>query len=129
MIKRPLNSRFSDAVLEGRKVTTIRDTPWPVGKPIMLYNWSGAAYRSPQIDVAAVLVVETTLIRIGRVEGEIGLMCYHAERGIHPGRQLWSCEGFLSEEDMDEWFRSKFKSGQWVDKHLMRFRLLERGEA
>ena len=65
MIKRPLNSRFSDAVLEGRKVTTIRDTPWPVGKPIMLYNWSGAAYRSPQIDVAAVLVVETTLIRIG----------------------------------------------------------------
>lgn len=124
MIKRPLNPRFSAAVLEGRKVTTIREKPWPVGKPVMLYNWSGAPYRSPQADVAAVVVEDWTPIRIGRVEGELGLMCYLADRGIHRGRLLWSCEGFLSEEDMDEWFRSKMKPGEWVDRALMRFRVV-----
>jgi len=67
MIKRPLNSRFSDAVREGRKITTIRDNPWPVGKQIMLYNWSGAAYRSKQNDVAAVTVLATSPVTISRV--------------------------------------------------------------
>ena len=56
MIKRPLDPKFSDAVREGRKVTTIREKPWPVGKPIMLYNWSGIPYRSKHIDVASVKV-------------------------------------------------------------------------
>lgn len=122
MIKRPLHKRFTAAVLEGRKITTIRDKAWPVGVPIMLYNWTGAAYRSKQSDVAPVIVEETTPILIGRVEGESSLMCFHPERSIHRGRLLWSCEGFLSQEDLEEWFRSKMKPGQWSDKHLMRFR-------
>jgi len=57
MIKRPINARFSEAVREGRKFTTIRSKPWPVWKEIMLYNWSAAAYRSPQVDVCAFLSV------------------------------------------------------------------------
>ena len=121
MTKRPLNPRFTEAVLAGRKVTTIRAKAWPVGVPIMLYNWSGKAYRSKQVDVAAVIVQDFTPIRIGR---ERDLICYHAERGIHPGRLLWSCEGFLSQQDMDHWFRATMKPGQWVDKALMRFRLV-----
>lgn len=40
MIKRPLDKRFNAAVLTGKKFTTIRGKPWPVGVPIMLYNWS-----------------------------------------------------------------------------------------
>ena len=67
MIKRPLNPRFSDAVREGRKFTTIRADLWPVGVPIMLYNWSGAAYRSKQIDVAAIIVQGFWLIEITRM--------------------------------------------------------------
>lgn len=94
MIKRPLNPQFSQAVLEDRKFTTIREKPWPVGKPIMLYNWSGAAYRSKQIDVCPVMVEETTPIRIGRSCDGM-LIFYHAERGIHQGRLLWQCEGFF----------------------------------
>lgn len=128
MIKRPLKSRFSEAVCEGRKFTTIRDNPWPVGKPIMLYNWSGAAYRSPQIDVAPVIVEETTPIRIG-VSSNGNHVFFHAERGIHCGVMLWQAEGFESAEDMKEWFLEKLKPGQTVEKHLMRFRLMERGEA
>lgn len=57
MLKRPLNSRFTAAVRIGRKITTIRDKPWRTDLSVMLYNWSGAAYRSKQIDVAAVQVL------------------------------------------------------------------------
>lgn len=120
MIKRPLNARFADAVLEGIKTTTIRDKAWPIGKPIMLYSWSGAAYRSKQVDVAAVVVEETTRIRIGR---EKDMMMYHMGNGIHLGRLLWMSEGFLSSREMDEWFRDLVKPGQWIEKSLMRFRL------
>jgi hypothetical protein len=126
MIKRPLNPEFSSAVLEGRKITTIREKPWPVGKPIMLYNWSGAAYRSKQIDVAAVVVDETGEIDI--THREDGGMIY-AGRLIamflyKDGTRLHSAEGFDSRQAMDDWFRSVVKPGQTVTKHLMRFRLL-----
>lgn len=36
MIRRPLNSRFNQKVLDQIKVTTLRDKPWPVGVPIQL---------------------------------------------------------------------------------------------
>jgi hypothetical protein len=120
MIKRPLNARFSDKVKADIKITTIRDNPWPVGKPVMLYNWSGAAYRSLQVNVCAVEVVETSPILITR--DAAGSMSYCM---IEPlPRPLWSCEGFESEEDMDAWFSAKMKPGQSVTKHLMRFRRL-----
>ena len=37
-------------------MTTIRDKPWPIGVPIMLYYWSGKPYRSKQVDIAPVIV-------------------------------------------------------------------------
>ncbi len=117
MIKRPLNSRFSDAVREGRKITTIRDNPWPVGKQIMLYNWSGAAYRSKQVDVAAVTVLALSPVTISRI-GEDVTYAIKYEWPIGP---LWKTEGFESQDDMDSWFRSKIKPGQAIEKALMRF--------
>ncbi len=125
MIKRPLNIRFSTPVREGQKFTTIRDNPWPVGKPIMLYNWSGAAYRSPQMDVAPVTVLGCWPIVIERKAD--GTMRY--ECGIENEKPLWECEGFLSQEDMDEWFSAKMKRGEWLNKYLMRFRLLNDSSA
>ena len=119
MIKRPLNAQFSNAVLEKRKITTIREKPWPVGVPIMLYNWSGAAYRSKQIDVGVVTVSGWWPITIAHTES--GEMRY--AYGMDCGLALHETEGFESRAAMDEWFRPLVKPGQSVTKHLMRFRL------
>ncbi len=121
MIKRPLNSRFSDAIREGIKITTIRDNPWPVAKPVMLYNWSGAAYRSKQVDVAAVMVLASSPVTIARI-GDVMTYQIAYEWPIGP---LWKTEGFESQDDMDSWFRPKMKSGQAIQKSLMRFELLQ----
>ena len=117
MIKRPLNSRFSDAFREGIKITTIRDKAWPVGKSVMLYNWSGAAYRSKQMDVAAVTVLASSPVTITRI-GDAMTYQIAYEWPIGP---LWKTEGFKSQEEMDSWFRPKMKSGQAIQKALMRF--------
>ncbi len=119
MIKRPLNPRFNQAVLEGRKFTTIRDTLWPIGKPIMLYNWSGRAYRSKQNDVAAVIVQGYWPIQINhRADGTVGYI-----HGMEINQYLYETEGFESRAEMDEWFRPLVKPGKTVTKYLMRFRL------
>ena len=119
MIKRPLHPQFSDAVREGRKFTTIRDKDWPVGKPIMIYNWTGAAYRSPQQDVAPVVVSGFWPIAITHQPD--GTMDY--EYGMENAKPLHETEGFPSREALDDWFRPLVKKGQTVIKHLMRFRL------
>lgn len=118
MIKRSLNSRFSEPVLSSRKVTTIRDKPWPVGKSIMLYNWSGKPYRSKHRDVAEIIVFSATSITIARMAD--GSMHYWPVRLPHP---LWFCEGFESREDMDAWFSAKMKPGDQRAAYLMRFAL------
>lgn len=118
MLKRPLNSRFRDPVLRDLKTTTIRDKPWPVGVPIMLYNWSGAAYRSKQSDVAAVIVKGFWTIRI--THNPDGAMAY--ECGKESGPALHESEGFNSQAEMDDWFRLKVKPGQTITKTLMLFR-------
>ena len=120
MLKRPLDPRFRDAVLEGRKITTIRDKPWRTDVPIMLYNWSGAPYRSKQIDVAPIIVEGVRPITITHPVNAM----LHYEYGpyIH-GRWLWEHEGFLSRYDMDDWFSKIVKPGETVTKILMRFRL------
>lgn len=119
MLKRPLNSRFSDAVREGRKFTTIRDKAWPVGVPIMLYNWSGAAYRSKQINVAPVIVQGFWPIEITQLAD--GSMRY--DHGMENKKPLHETEGFESRDEMDSWFRPLVEPGQTVTKRLMRFRL------
>lgn len=119
MLKRPLNPQFSAAVREGRKFTTIRKKPWPVGVPIMLYNWSGAAYRSPQIDVCPVIVLGWWPITIAKTDA--GAMRY--AYGLETEIPLWEHEGFDSPEGLDEWFGSMVKPGQIITQTLMRFRL------
>ena len=85
----------------------------------MLYNWSGAAYRSKHVDVAPVEVAAATHLRI---ESGCGALHYFldGERVF----DLWKDEGFSSWEAMDEWFRPIIKPAQIVDKVLMRFSLL-----
>ncbi len=118
MLKRPLNPRFRALVLANRKTTTIRDHAWPVGVPIMLYNWSGAAYRSKQIDVAAVVVEEVRQIKIThRRDG--GMIYAYGQPGE---RMIHETEGFASLADLDDWFRPLVKPGQTITKALMRFR-------
>lgn len=117
MIKRPLNSRFRGPVLSDEKTTTIRDKPWPVGVPIMLYNWSGAPYRSKQIDVCPVKMRGFWTIRIThRLDGSI-----HYECGRR-GAPLYKVEGFAARWEMDDWFRPLIKPGQTVTKTLINFR-------
>ena len=121
MLKRPLNPRFRAPVLRDVKTTTIRDKPWPVGVPIMLYNWSGAAYRSKQADVAAVMVEESLELVITRDMDDGGIVfCRDHIDGI----PLHQTEGFDAAGQMQDWFRKVVKPGQTVTKHLMRFKLL-----
>jgi hypothetical protein len=123
MLKRPLNPRFNTPVRTGQKITTIRDNPWRTDLPVMLYNWSGKAYRSKQMDVAAVQVLGVRPVQIERLES--GQMMYHySTEGDERLVKLWQCEGFESQAEMDYWFSAKMKPGQSVTKCLMRFELL-----
>ena len=119
MIKRPLNGRFSDAVLYGRKFTTIRAKPWPCWKPIMLYNWSGAPYRSKHIDVA-VIEVEEVLEMIVTHDPEGGIIF---GRDNIDGIPIYRTEGFDDAGQMQEWFGKTVPRGTVVELALMRFRL------
>lgn len=116
MIRRPLNSRFNGAVERDEKITTIRDKAWPVGVPIMLYNWTGLPYRSKQKAICDVTVSKTSLIVISRSADAI-----HFAYDMELPRPLWSCEGFDSEQDMHDWFAAKLKLGQSVTKVLHLF--------
>lgn len=120
MIKRPLNPRFREPVLRDEKTTTIRDKLWPLGVPIMLYNWSGAAYRSKQSNVAAVIVKGYWTIRITHKPD--GAMAYECGKESAPA--IYVSEGFASQAEMDEWFRPLVKPGWTAEKVLMRFKRL-----
>lgn len=119
MIKRPLDPRFSQAVLTGQKFTTIRDTLWPIGTPIMLYHWSGKPYRSKQTNVAAIIVQGYWPIRITRHKDDTMSYTYGME---HP-KQLHETEGFNSRAELDAWFRPMVEPDQTITKILMRIRL------
>jgi len=123
MLKRPLDPRFADAVLAGRKFTTIREKPWPVGSPIMLYHWAGAAYRSKHVDVAPIIVQGFWSIYISHLAD--GSMRY--VYGMEHAKPLHETEGFDSRAAMAAWFRPLVKSGQTVTRTLMRFRLAKQG--
>lgn len=125
MIKRPVNERFKRAVLSGRKYTTIRQKVWPVGAPIMLYHWSGKAYRSEHVDICPVKVLGWWPIEISHLPG--GEMSYDV--GMEHNGRLFSVEGFESQDEMDEWFRPLVSMGAVQVQMLMRFRILSRAEA
>lgn len=117
MIKRPIDPRFREHVLAGRKTTTIRDSAWPVGEPVMLYSWAGAPYRSKQVDLAAVVVKGFWTIRITHQPG--GAM--HYECGRESQSPLHETEGFANSAEMDAWFRPLVKAGETIEKTLMHF--------
>lgn len=120
MTKRPLHPRFREQVLAGKKTTTIRDNAWPVGVPIMLYQWSGAAYRSKQIDVAPVIVEQAHEIRITHRE-DGGMVFAFAERGE---QRIHETEGFASRAELDAWFRPLVRRGETETKVMMHFRII-----
>lgn len=131
MLKRPLHAQFGPKVLAGIKRTTIRSKPWPLGKPIMLYHWTGKPYRSPQQDVAAVEAVFTCPITITHIRDKSGSPWVHFGMALADfeklpcdSMNLWQLEGFDSHSDMVAWFLAKLKPGQTLQKHLMLFNLL-----
>ncbi len=129
MIRRPLDVRFCDALLDGRKVTTIRDKAWPLGVPVMLYHWTGKPYRSKQVDVAAVKVEMHGPVHIfHRGNGDMEFL--YVPRIFCNGRKLrlWEAEGFSSVEGLGEWFRPLVKRGDFATMRLMRFRLWKEAE-
>ena len=118
MIRRSCNSRFRKPILDDVKITTIRDKAWPIGVPIMLFEWSGKPYRSKQVEIAPVIVEFTERVWI-----------YHFKDGSvnYSHGLLWKTEGFNSRAEMDDWFRPLVKPGQTVTKALMRFRRIVEG--
>lgn len=85
----------------------------------MLFRWSGAAYRSKQVEIAPVVVESTESIEITCTA--VGVAFWNADHDYLA--ELWESEGFHSQADMDAWFEAKMKPGQTVTKSLMRFRL------
>lgn len=134
MIKRPLHRRFTEAVISDRKIPPIRETPWPVGVPIMLYRWAGAPYRSKHVDVAVIEVVKSRQIEIRHsVDGQVEYAGVGLCGTVNPiflimsyPHTLWSAEGFDSQEDMDAWFRAVVKPGQTNNRHWMQFNRVKR---
>lgn len=118
MIKRPLHPQFGKPVLAEVKITTIRAKPWPVGVPIMLYHWQGAAYHSKQRDVAVIVVESTQPITLTRQGDTITTSLQEVA-----GKPLWQTEGFASPQDFQAWFLKLVKPGQTLTQHLMRMRL------
>ncbi len=119
MIRRPIDPRFETPVLTRRKISTIREKPWPVDRPIQLYAWTGKAYRSPQRDIAQIQVRSVQPIQITHHVG--GAMSY--DYGYLPNF-AWQCEGFNSSAEMDTWFRSVVPEGTTQIRALMLFDLL-----
>ena len=124
MIKRPINPMFNIAVCAGIKFTTIRENPWPCWTPIMLYNWTGAAYRSKQINIAAIEVEEVLDITITHdIDGGL-VYC----RDKIDGKPIHQSEGFKDAGEMRQWFEKIVKPGEDRTFHLMRFRLAEKSQ-
>lgn len=110
--------------MEGRKFTTIREKPWPIGVPIMLFNWTGKPYRSKHNDVCAVIVEETMPIKLSRSkQGNI----FETPMVIHlcKGKPLYESEGFDCIDDFHDWFRPLIKPCETIERALIQFRLAE----
>ena len=127
MIKRPLDRRFAEAVLNGEKFTTIRSSPWPCFVPIMLYHWKDQPYRSKHQDVAEIMVEEALEISISHSLDDP----YSADstvvfdRSYIDGKPIYQTEGFANWGEMQEWFSKVVPLGKTVTLSLMRFKLVE----
>lgn len=86
----------------------------------MLYNWTGAAYRSKQKDVAAIEVKEV-LEMIVTHDKDGGIVF---SRDKIDGIPIHQTEGFEDAGQMQEWFMKAVPKGKTVELALMRFHLL-----
>lgn len=85
----------------------------------MLYNWSGAAYRSAQIDVAEIEVEEVLELEVTHdPDGGVVFSRAHID-----GKPIHQSEGFADAGQMQAWFSKVVKVGESASLHLMRFRL------
>ena len=85
----------------------------------MLYNWSGAAYRTPQIDVAEIEVEEVLELEVTHdPDGGVVFSRAHID-----GKPIHQSEGFDDAGEMQAWFSKVVKVGESASLHLMRFRL------
>jgi hypothetical protein len=85
----------------------------------MLYNWSGAAYRSKQIDVAAIEVEE--VLEMVVTHDEDGGVVFSRDK--IDGIPIHQTEGFDDAGQMQDWFAKAVPKGKTVELSLMRFRL------
>lgn len=125
MIRRPINERFAPKVLDGTKTTTIRDKPWPVGQAIMLFRWSGRPYRSPQVEVAVIVVDSVIEFPFHKRPGcDVGFCVKQID-----GRYIYETEGFDTHAEFLAWFNPLVPVGETVVKYLMKFQLHDRAMA
>jgi hypothetical protein len=122
MIKRRINKQFAAALKRGGKTTTIRNEPWPVGVPIMLYAWSSKGDRSRR-DLVKVMVTEVCSIAICRgLNDEITLFVPNDP----PDPPLFKGEGYQSHITLCDWFKKRIGRGSSSQMYLIRFRLLDK---
>lgn len=121
-MKRPIDKRFRQAVLDGVKITTIRKTGWPVGVPITLYYWSGKPYHSKHEDVCKIAVKSALMISI--LHSSNGIF-YSINVNASPANPLYKTEGFSSQIEMDDWFKCALKHGEVGHFWLMEFEVAQ----
>jgi hypothetical protein len=109
MIKRPIDKSFREKVLAGKKRTTIRRKPWPLGVPIMLYSWTGEPYRSKHDNLVSVMCSSWEEITLKRDTD--GSLRFHLLKNSSLEGRLFEAEGFDDHEALCEWFRSRWPQG------------------
>ena len=124
-MRRCFHARFREPILSGRKDTTIRPKPLPVGEPIMAFQWLAKPYRSKQAEIGAIKVLDLWSIAIEHQPD--GRMRY--SHGMESSRELWEHEGFRNREDMDAWFRAVVPQGEIAVMFLHKFQLMNGGGA
>jgi hypothetical protein len=97
--------RFEALIAEGRKLQTIRPfrrNPLKVGEELSLRVWTGKPYRSPQREIAQVVVAR---VRIVQIEADrVSVWIPEGWRPIPFPREFAKSDGFGSWEELAAWF-------------------------
>lgn len=107
--------RFAPLVASGSKTQTVRPprkTPFQEGEIVSARQWSGVAYRSPQIEVARVrieaiheVVISEHGIDVEEPTNEVGELEW-VDLEPEEVEAFAKDDGFEDWADMREWFRS-----------------------
>ncbi len=123
MIRRPLHHQFAPAVLHGIKDHTIREKPWPLQTPTMLYSWTGKPYNSPQREICAIIVQQIIPVTIHRLSVSDRILVVPDDSTQTEPEDLWKREGFPTEDAFQHYFRQLIKPGREIERHLHHFTL------